>query len=134
MLRLISDLLLKLLPLAVQVLHRFDHFCLFSCKRSDFFLEVKDHFVIVSLFFGIFSILSLRLLQLLLEFLDLALEFIDFRLQVLLLQSNSGFARRNCSVFLILLTRYLLLCTCYALALLSYDSLNKVFICTLDLN
>ena len=129
-----SNLLLKLLSLAAQILHRFCHFCFFSCKLGDFFLQVKDHFIIVSLFFGVLCILGLRFLQLLLKHLDLALEVIDFGLQVLLLQSDSGFARRDCSIFLILLTRYLLLCTCYALTLLSNDTLNKVFICTLDLN
>ena len=129
-----SNLLLKLLSLAVQTLHCFCHFCFFGCKRSDFFLEVKDHFVIVSLFFGVLSILGLSFLQLLLKHLDLALEVIDFGLQVFLLQSDSGFARGDCSIYLILLTGFLLLCTCYALALLSNDTLNKVFICTLDLN
>lgn len=93
LLQLISNLLLKLLSLAAQIIYRFCQFCFFSCERSDIFLQVKDHFIIVSLFFGELCILGLRFLQLLLKHLDLALEVIDFGLQVFLLQSDSGFAR-----------------------------------------
>ena len=86
MLRQLSDLLLKLLPLPAQVFQSFGHFRFFSGERGDHFLQVKDDFVVFSLFFGILSILSLRLLQLLLKHLDLALEVVDLGLQVLLLQ------------------------------------------------